>query len=66
MGGAPASQPEWVRDYIADDWQTTTASTSSRHRAMADHGDVAVREYNVHPGGRAFDTITVTGSRQPW
>ncbi|MGN7860920.1 hypothetical protein ACTJI8_10090 [Microbacterium sp. 22303] len=57
-----AEQPAEFRDYIADDWADRygipVESTSVRHPVTITS---EVREYNVHPGGRAFDTITVTG-----
>ena len=57
-----ASQPEWVRDYLANDWTDdygiTVETTSVRWPVTTTS---LMREYNVHPGGRAFDTVTVTG-----
>lgn len=56
------SQPEWVRDYLAADWADeygiTVETTSVRWPITVTS---LMREYNVHPGGRAFDVITVTG-----
>lgn len=56
------SQPVEVRDYIAADWSDSFGvpeeSTSVRHTAAVTS---EVREYNVHKGGRAFDTILVEG-----
>ncbi|SJN41740.1 hypothetical protein FM104_11610 [Microbacterium esteraromaticum] len=57
-----ASQPDWVRPYLADDWADRygipVESTSVRWPL---HTSSLLREYNVHPGGRAFDVVTVTG-----
>jgi hypothetical protein len=57
-----ASQPEWVRDYLAADWSddygVPTESTSVRWPI---HTTSELREYNVHNGGRAFDMVTVGG-----
>lgn len=57
-----SSQPEWVRDYLAsgwsDDYGVPTESTSVRWPI---HTTSELREYNVHPGGRAFDIVTVSG-----
>ncbi|WP_449280553.1 hypothetical protein [Leucobacter sp.] len=57
-----ATQPEWVRDYLAADWQDdygiTVETTSVRWPITVTS---LMREYNVHPGGRAFDVVTVTG-----
>ena len=56
------TQPEWVRDYLANDWQDeygiTVETTSVRWPVTMTS---LMREYNVHPGGRAFDVVTVTG-----
>lgn len=56
------SQPEWVRDYLANDWADeygiSVETTSVRWPITVTS---LMREYNVHPGGRAFDVITVTG-----
>lgn len=57
-----ASQPQWVRDYLAADWadeygiavETTSVRWPVTITSM-------MREYNVNPGGRAFDTVTVSG-----
>lgn len=57
-----ANQPEWVRDYLAADWTDdygiTVETTSVRWPITTTS---LMREYNVHQGGRAFDTVTVTG-----
>lgn len=57
-----ASQHEQFRDYIADDWADEygipVESTSVRHPIQTTS---QLREYNVHEGGRAFDTIVVSG-----
>ena len=57
-----SSQPEWVRDYLAADWTDeygiSVETTSVRWPVTVTS---LMREYNVHPGGRAFDVITVTG-----
>lgn len=57
-----ASQPEEFRDYIADDWADEygipVESTSVRHPIQTTS---QLREYNVHLGARAFDTIVVSG-----
>lgn len=57
-----SSQPEWVRDYLAADWQDdygiTVETTSVRWPITVTS---LMREYNVHPGGRAFDVVTVSG-----
>ncbi len=56
------SQPEWVRDYLANGWQDDygiTVETSSVRWPITTTS--LMREYNVHPGGRAFDVVTVTG-----
>lgn len=57
-----SSQPEEYRDYIADDWADNygipVESTSVRWPVSVTS---EVREYNVHPNGRAFDTVEVTG-----
>lgn len=57
-----STQPEWVRDYLAADWQDeygiTVETTSVRWPITVTS---LMREYNVHPGGRAFDVVTVTG-----
>lgn len=56
------SQPEWVRDYLAADWADaygiSVETTSVRWPITVTS---LMREYNVHPGGRAFDVITVSG-----
>lgn len=55
-------QPEWVRDYLAADWADaygiTVETTSVRWPITVTS---LMREYNVHPGGRAFDIVTVSG-----
>ncbi|WP_344750309.1 hypothetical protein, partial [Kribbella solani] len=55
-------QPEWVRDYLAADWADaygiTVETTSVRWPITVTS---LMREYNVHPGGRAFDVVTVSG-----
>ncbi len=57
-----STQPEWVRDYLADDWADEygipVETTSVRWPVTTTS---LMREYNVHPGGRAFDVVTVTG-----
>lgn len=57
-----SSQPEWVRDYLAADWADeygiSVETTSVRWPITVTS---LMREYNVHPGGRAFDIVTVTG-----
>ena len=57
-----SSQPEWVRDYLASDWADeygiAVETTSVRWPGTVTS---LMREYNVHPGGRAFDIVTVTG-----
>ena len=57
-----ASQPDEYRDYIAEDWADNYGipleSTSVRWPVSVTS---EVREYNVHPNGRAFDTIQVAG-----
>lgn len=49
-------------DLFIDDWKDTPGlheeTTSVRHPLTITS---EVKEYNVHPGGRAFDTITVAG-----
>ncbi len=56
------TQPEWVRDYLASDWADAygipVETTSVRWPITTTS---LMREYNVHPGGRAFDVVTVTG-----
>ena len=57
-----ADQPADLQDYVADDWsddfmipvETSTVLHQVEHRSMA-------REYNVVPGGRAFDTVRIAG-----
>ncbi|MBD8054434.1 hypothetical protein ICV35_12210 [Rhodococcus ruber] len=57
-----SSQPEWVRDYLANDWQDdygiNVETTSVRWPITVAS---LMREYNVHPDGRAFDVVTVSG-----
>jgi len=57
-----SSQPEWVRDYLAADWSddygVPTETTSVRWPIVTTS---ELREYNVHPDGRAFDIVTVSG-----
>ncbi|CAN7390655.1 hypothetical protein LJR186_002407 [Microbacterium foliorum] len=57
-----ASQPDWVRPYLADDWADRygipVESTSVRWPL---HISSLLREYNVHSGGRVFDAVTVSG-----
>lgn len=56
------SQPEWVRPYIAADWQDDYGINIESHSVRWPLTITSeVREYNVHQGGRAFDRITVTG-----
>lgn len=56
------AQPEEHRDYLADSWVDNygipVETTSVRHPVSITS---EVREYNVHPNGRAFDDILVTG-----
>lgn len=56
------AQPEQYRDYLADSWVDNYGippeSTSVRHPGSVTS---EVREYNVHPNGRAFDEILVSG-----
>jgi len=56
------SQPDEYRGYIANDWADNYGipleSTSVRWPVRVTS---EVREYNVHPNGRAFDMIEVTG-----
>ncbi len=57
-----ATQPESVRDYLAADWTDqygVPVETSSVRWPLTTTS--LMREYNVHDGGRAFDTVTVTG-----
>ncbi|WP_053382635.1 LPXTG cell wall anchor domain-containing protein [Leucobacter celer] len=57
-----ASQPEWVRPYIASDWQDDYGINIESHSVRWPLTITSeVREYNVHAGGRAFDRITVSG-----
>lgn len=57
-----ATQPADVRDYLAADWSDqygVPVETSSVRWPLTTTS--LMREYNVHDGGRAFDTVTVTG-----
>jgi hypothetical protein len=58
----PTSQPVQYRDYIEGDWAdkygVPTESSSVRRSIQVTS---LLREYNVVHGGRAFDTITVSG-----
>lgn len=57
-----ASQPEWVRPYIAADWQDDYGINIESHSVRWPLTITSeVREYNVHKNGRAFDRITVSG-----
>lgn len=59
---AKASQPEWVRPYIAADWQDEYGINIESHSVRWPLTiSSEVRENNVHKNGRAFDRITVTG-----
>lgn len=57
-----ADQPPTWRDYVAGDWEDSYGladeTTSVRWPASITS---ELREYNVHPGGRAFDTIEMSG-----
>ncbi len=57
-----ADQPATWQDYVAGDWQDSYGqadeTTSVRWPATSTS---QLREYNIAPGGRAFDTITLTG-----
>lgn len=56
------TQPEWVRPFIAADWQDDYGINVETHSVRWPLTITSeVREYNVHKGGRAFDRITVTG-----
>jgi len=56
------AQLEEYRSYLADNWVDAygipVESTSVRHPVSITS---EVREYNVHPNGRAFDEVLVTG-----
>lgn len=55
-------QPEWVRPFIAADWADSYGideETTSVRWPIETRSEM--REYNVHPDGRAFDTVTVSG-----
>lgn len=56
------AQREEYRNYLADTWVDNygipVESTSVRHPVSITS---EVREYNVHPNGRAFDEVLVTG-----
>ncbi len=57
-----ADQPAGWRDYIAGDWQDAYGladETTSVRWPIATTS--LVREYNVHPNGRAFDTVELSG-----
>lgn len=57
-----ADQPATWRDYIAGDWQDAyglAAETTSVRWPVTITSEL--REYNVHPAGRAFDTIKLSG-----
>lgn len=57
-----ATQPEWVRPFIAADWRDDYGINIESHSVRWPLTITSeVREYNVHKGGRAFDRITVTG-----
>lgn len=57
-----ASQPAWVRPFIANDWADEYGINIESHSVRWPLTITSeVREYNVHDGGRAFDRITVTG-----
>ncbi|GAA2829392.1 hypothetical protein FB468_2785 [Leucobacter komagatae] len=57
-----SSQPEWVRLYLAADWQDEYGINIESHSVRWPLTITSeVREYNVHKNGRAFDRITVTG-----
>lgn len=55
-------QPADLQDYVAGDWsddfmipvETSTVLHQVEHQSMT-------REYNVVPGGRAFDTVRISG-----
>lgn len=57
-----ADQPPAWRDYVAADWEDSyglvAETTSVRWPAQISS---LVREYNILPGGRVFDTVTVSG-----
>lgn len=56
------AQPVEYRDYLADSWVDNygipVETTSVRHPVSTTS---EVREYNVHPNGRAFDEVLITG-----
>lgn len=57
-----ASQPEWVRPFLAADWRDGYGINVETHSVRWPLKITSeVREYNVHKGGRAFDRIAVTG-----
>jgi len=59
---AKESQPEWVRPFIAQDWQDDYGINIETHSVRWPVSITSeVREYNVHLGGRAFDRIVVSG-----
>lgn len=57
-----STQPDWVQDFLADYWQDDygipVETTSVRWPLTTTS---LMREYNIHPNGRAFDIVTVTG-----
>lgn len=56
------AQPEWVRPFIASDWQDDYGINIETHSVRWPLKITSeVREYNVHQGGRAFDRIVVAG-----
>ncbi|QIM16017.1 hypothetical protein G7067_05655 [Leucobacter insecticola] len=57
-----SAQPEWVRPFLAADWQDQYGINVETHSVRWPLTITSeMREYNVHEGGRAFDKITVTG-----
>lgn len=57
-----ATQPEWVRPYLAADWQDDYGINVESHSVRWPLEITSeVREYNVHAKGRAFDRVTVSG-----
>ena len=58
-----ASQPEWVRPFLASDWADDYGINVETHSVRWPIKIVSeVKEYNVHlKGGRAFDRIEMTG-----
>jgi hypothetical protein len=57
-----ALQPEATADYVRDVVWTdgTTTEETSVVRWQVEHSSIT-REYNIVPGGRVFDTITIAG-----